>query len=524
MLNFSRLKIGFILTSILIFFYIFIGNFNFINKYKIFLDKKVNLGLDLQGGSYLLLEIDINPLLIKKTQEKYNDIKKIFDEKKFDYKNLTFSNNKIQFELKNLTQKDDAINLINRSGRENLFLTNNQENLKKDFLYRIEKNLIILQFSDDYIKNLKKDTINQSIEIVRKRVDQLGTKEPSILQKGDNRIIVELPGLSDPSNFKNILGKTAQLNFKFLKSSSVDKDNIGFEKIKNKADGSFIEVEKKLIVSGENLIDAQPGFERDTNQSIVSFKFDSIGAKKFANATKDNVGRPLAIILDNEILSSPVIREPILTGSGQISGGFTVEEANQLAILLRAGALPAPMKIIEERTVGADLGEDSIRYGLISFIAGFLLVFAYMIYAYKLLGFFANISLLLNVVILISILTLFGSTLTLPGIAGIILTVGMAIDTNVIIFERAKEELKIEKSNIIAFDMAYKKSLLTIIDSNLTTFIAGIILFYLGSGPVKGFAVTLCVGLATSFFTAFTVNRLMVGKYIKNNKDKLISF
>jgi protein-export membrane protein SecD len=471
-----------------------------------------------------LLEIDINPLLIKKTQEKYNDIKKIFDEKKFDYKNLTFSNNKIQFELKNLSQKDDAINLINRSGRENIFLNNNLENLKKDFVYKIDKNLIILQFSDDYIKNLKKDTINQSIEIVRKRVDQLGTKEPSIQQKGDNRIIVELPGLSDPSNFKNILGKTAQLNFKFLKSSSVDKDNIGFEKIKNKADGSFIEVEKKLIVSGENLIDAQPGFERDTNQSIVSFKFDSIGAKKFANATKDNVGRPLAIILDNEILSSPVIREPILTGSGQISGGFTVEEANQLAVLLRAGALPAPMKIIEERTVGADLGEDSIRYGLISFIAGFLLVFIYMIYAYKLLGFFANISLLLNVVILISILTLFGSTLTLPGIAGIILTVGMAIDTNVIIFERAKEELKIEKSNIIAFDLAYKKSLLTIIDSNLTTFIAGVILFYLGSGPVKGFAVTLCVGLATSFFTAFTVNRLMVGKYIKNNKDKLISF
>ena len=524
MLNFSRLKIGFILVSLLIFFYIFIGNFNFVSKYKFFLDKKVNLGLDLQGGSYLLLEIDINPLLIKKTQEKYNDVKKIFDEKKFDYQNLIFSNNKIQFELKNLNQKDDAINLINRAGKDNVFLNNNLENTKKDFVYRIEKNLIVVQFSDDYIKNLKKDTINQSIEIVRKRVDQLGTKEPSIQQKGDNRIIVELPGLSDPSNFKNILGKTAQLNFKFLKSNSIDKDNIGFEKIKNKADGSFIEVEKKLIVSGENLIDAQPGFERDTNQSIVSFKFDSVGAKKFANATKDNVGRPLAIILDNEILSSPVIREPILTGSGQISGGFSVEEANQLAVLLRAGALPAPMKIIEERTVGADLGVDSIRYGLISFMTGFLLVFVYMIYAYKLLGFFANISLLLNVVILISILTLFGSTLTLPGIAGIILTVGMAIDTNVIIFERAKEELKIEKSNIIAFDMAYKKSLLTIIDSNLTTFIAGIILFYLGSGPIKGFAITLCVGLVTSFFTAFTVNRLMVGKYVKNNKDKLISF
>ena len=332
-----------------------------------------------------------------------------------------------------------------------------------------------------------------------------------------------MPGLSDPSTFKNILGKTAQLNFKFLKTSSSSGDNLGFEKIKNKSDGSFTEVEKKLIVSGENLTDAQPGFDRQTNQSIVSFKFDNVGAKKFANATKDNVGRPLAIILDNEILSSPVIREPILTGSGQISGGFTVEEANQLAILLRAGALPAPMKIIEERTVGADLGKDSIRYGIISFIAGFLLVFLYIIYAYKLFGLFANISLLLNIVILISVLSLFGSTLTLPGIAGIVLTVGMAIDTNVIIYERAKEELKIEKSNIIAFDIAYKKSLLTIIDSNLTTLIAGIILFYLGSGPVKGFAVTLCVGLITSFFTAFTISRLMVSKYLMANKNKIIN-
>ena len=253
MLNFSRLKIGFILASLLIFFYIFIGNFNFVSKYKIFLDKKVNLGLDLQGGSYLLLEIDINPLLIKKTQEKYNDVKKIFDEKKFDYKNLIFSNNKIQFELKNLNQKDDAINLINRAGKDNVFLNNNLENTKKDFVYRIEKNLIVVQFSDDYIKNLKKDTINQSIEIVRKRVDQLGTKEPSIQQKGDNRIIVELPGLSDPSNFKNILGKTAQLNFKFLKSNSIDKDNIGFEKIKNKADGSFIQVTFRFKKTSVNI-------------------------------------------------------------------------------------------------------------------------------------------------------------------------------------------------------------------------------------------------------------------------------
>ncbi len=526
MLNFSRLKIGFILSSIVIFFYIFLGNFNFANKTNLFLDKKVNLGLDLQGGSYLLLEIDINPLINKKLEEKAIDLKKIFNEKKLDFKNLSILNNKITFDLKNPAQKDTAINAINETNnKENFFskIKKNAENTNKDFFYRIEKDIFILQFTEEYIKHLKKDAINQSVEIVRKRVDQLGTKEPTIQQKGDSRILVELPGLSDPSTFKNILGKTAQLNFKFLKTSNSSGDNLGFEKIKSKSDGSFIEVEKKLIVSGENLTDAQPGFDRQTNQSIVSFKFDNAGAKKFANATKDNVGRPLAIILDNEILSSPVIREPILTGSGQISGGFTVEEANQLAVLLRAGALPAPMKIIEERTVGADLGKDSIRYGIISFIAGFLLVFVYIVYAYKLFGFFANISLLLNIVILISVLSLFGSTLTLPGIAGIVLTVGMAIDTNVIIYERAKEELKIEKSNIIAFDIAYRKSLLTIIDSNLTTLIAGIILFYLGSGPVKGFAVTLCVGLITSFFTAFTISRLMVSKYLMANKDKIIN-
>ncbi len=526
MLNFSRLKIGFILSSIVFFFYIFLGNFNFANKTNLFLDKKVNLGLDLQGGSYLLLEIDINPLINKKLEEKAIDLKKIFNEKKLDFKNLSILNNKITFDLKNPDQKNTAINAINETNnKENFFskIKKNAENTNKDFFYRIEKDIFILQFTEEYIKHLKKDAINQSVEIVRKRVDQLGTKEPTIQQKGDSRILVELPGLSDPSTFKNILGKTAQLNFKFLKTSNSSGDNLGFEKIKSKSDGSFIEVEKKLIVSGENLTDAQPGFDRQTNQSIVSFKFDNAGAKKFANATKDNVGRPLAIILDNEILSSPVIREPILTGSGQISGGFTVEEANQLAVLLRAGALPAPMKIIEERTVGADLGKDSIRYGIISFIAGFLLVFVYIVYAYKLFGFFANISLLLNIVILISVLSLFGSTLTLPGIAGIVLTVGMAIDTNVIIYERAKEELKIEKSNIIAFDIAYRKSLLTIIDSNLTTLIAGIILFYLGSGPVKGFAVTLCVGLITSFFTAFTISRLMVSKYLMANKDKIIN-
>lgn len=270
------------------------------------------------------------------------------------------------------------------------------------------------------------------------------------------------------------------------------------------------------------MTDAQPGFDNQSNNSIVSFKLDRVGSNKFAVATKENVGRPFAIILDNEVISAPVIREPILSGSGQISGNFTVEEANQLAILLRSGALPAPMKIIEERTVGSDLGADSIKYGIISFISGFLLVAIYIIYEYKFFGFFADLCLLLNVVILIAVLSLFGSTLTLPGIAGVVLTIGMSVDTNVIIYERAREELKVEKSFIYAFDSAYKRSLLTIIDTHLTTLLTGFILFYLGSGPVKGFALTLIIGLISSFFTAFTVSRLMIGKYILSNKNKII--
>ena len=394
------------------------------------------------------------------------------------------------------------------------------ENYNKEIFYKVEKDTFVIQFTPEFIKHVKQDAINQSLEVVRKRIDQLGTKEPNIVQKGENRILVELPGLTDPSHFKNILGKTAQLNFRFVRSqNNSSTDNSGYEKYKYKSIGSTLEVEKKIILTGENLKDAQPGYDNNTNGTVVSFKLDGVGAAKFAAATKENVGRSLAIILDNEILSAPVIREPILTGSGQISGSFTVEEANQLSILLRSGALPAPMKIVEERTVGSDLGEDSVKYGVISFISGFLLVALYIIYEYKIFGVFADICLLLNVIILAAVLSLFGSTLTLPGIAGIVLTTGMSVDTNVIIYERLREEFKIEKSMIIATDAAYRRSLLTIIDTHLTTLIAGIILFYLGSGPVRGFALTLIIGLVSSFFTAFTVSRLMVGKYVLANKD-----
>jgi protein-export membrane protein SecD len=526
-LNFSKLKISIVILSILIFLYIFLGNFSYFNKTKIFLDKKVNLGLDLQGGSYLLLEVDLKPLLQKKLDDKAIELRKSLRENNLSYKNFNITDKNITFQILENKDKNIVIDIINQSSTKNSFFSQianrGSQSTSSDVIYKNSGDIFIIEFSPLYLKKLQQDTINQSLEIVRRRIDQLGTKEPNILQKGENRILVELPGLSDPSSFKNILGKTAQLSFKFLKSNNSNSyENSGFERLKYKPNGTYIEVEKKTVLSGENLTDAQPGFDNQSNNSIVSFKLDRVGSNKFAVATKENVGRPFAIILDNEVISAPVIREPILSGSGQISGNFTVEEANQLAILLRSGALPAPMKIIEERTVGSDLGADSIKYGIISFISGFLLVAIYIIYEYKFFGFFADLCLLLNVVILIAVLSLFGSTLTLPGIAGVVLTIGMSVDTNVIIYERAREELKVEKSFIYAFDSAYKRSLLTIIDTHLTTLLTGFILFYLGSGPVKGFALTLIIGLISSFFTAFTVSRLMIGKYILSNKNKII--
>jgi len=327
--------------------------------------------------------------------------------------------------------------------------------------------------------------------------------------------------LKDPSEIKKLLGKTAKLTFRFL-SNTNDESSLGIEILNSSKKDFKYNVEKRIVISGENLIDAQPGFDQLSNSSVVNFKLDNLGARKFALASKNNIGRNLAIVLDNEVISAPVIRDAIVTGNGQISGNFSSKEANELAILLRSGALPAPLNIIEERTVGPDLGKESIEKGIISLLIGMLLVILYMIYNYRIFGVFANISLFANLILIISILSIFGSTLTLPGIAGIILTVGMAVDSNVLIYERVKEELKIEKSNLIAFDTAYKKVLTTILDSNITTLIAAFVLYYMGSGPVKGFAITLAIGIISTFFTTYVFGRYLVSLYVKKNKDNLI--
>ena len=334
--------------------------------------------------------------------------------------------------------------------------------------------------------------------------------------------MVELPGLKDPSEIKKLLGKTAKLTFRFLSNQNAE-DGMGSE-VLSAANNKELKynVERKIIISGENLIDAQPGFDQISNSSVVNFKLDNLGAKKFALSTKNNIGRNLAIILDNEVVSAPVIRDAIVTGNGQISGNFSVPEANNLAILLRSGALPAPLNIIEERTVGPDLGKDSIEKGVLSLIIGFILVVIYMVFNYRIFGLIANVSLIANLILIIAVLTLMGATLTLPGIAGIILTVGMAVDSNVLIYERIKEELKVENNNLIAFDTAYKKVLTTILDSNITTLIAAIVLYFIGTGPIKGFAVTLAVGIFSTFFTTYTFGRLLTSEYIKKRKNDLI--
>ena len=515
MLYFSRLKVFSIISVIFIGIYFFLPNLTFFNNSKFFSEKRVNLGLDLQGGSYLLLEIDSNPLIEQRLQAKSLEVRRELRKNNIQYKKFSFSKDSLIF-IFDEKQKETLDKILNERS-----VNSNIKTGGKEFEIIYENNIIKLIFTKENVNLIKKNALDQSIEIVRNRIDELGTKEPNIVTRGLDRILVELPGLKDPSAIKKLLGKTAKLTLRFVANSS-DENSLGVETLLSKSSGSKYSVEKRIIISGENLIDAQPGFDQLNNSSVVNFKLDNIGSRKFALASKENVGRYLAIVLDKDVVSSPVIREAIVTGSGQISGNFTTQEANELAILLRAGALPAPLNIIEERSVGPDLGKESIEKGILSLIIGFLLVMIYMIYNYRIFGVFSNVSLLTNLVLISGVLSIFGATLTLPGIAGIILTVGMAVDSNVLIYERVKEELKKEKNYLIAFDTAYKKVLTTILDSNVTTLIAAFVLYYMGSGPVKGFAITLGIGILSTFFTTYVLGRLLVAKYIKNNKETII--
>ena len=513
MLYFSKLRIIFISTICILFF--IIASNNLLTSDNKFIDKKINLGLDLQGGSYLLLEIDNSPVIEQKLQNISTLIRTYFKEKGIRISNLNLIDNKIRFSVNEKFKQK----VIDEFEDENSDINPYYPRFKSHQLNIIDIGTQLeLNFSKQGIVELKTSSQDQALEIVRRRIDEIGTNEPNILKRGNDRILVELPGLDDPMRIKSLLGKTANLTFRFV--SSEDQDSFGVEKIQYEDGLNEDFVSKRIILSGDNLLDAQPRMNNQTNETVVSFTLDRVGAKRFGKATSSNIGRQLAIVLDGKIISAPVIRDTIASGSGQISGGFTFQSATDLALLLRSGALPAPLNIIEERTVGPDLGQDSIDAGMIALAIGFILVIIYMFIKYKIFGLITNITLVANLLILLGILTLFEATLTLPGIAGIILTVGMAVDANVLIFERIKEELKNEKNNIIAFDSGYTKSRTAILDANITTLLAATILFFMGSGPIKGFSVTLGIGIFTTLFSVYFIARLFTAIYVSRNKDK----
>ena len=512
MLNFSKINV---LIIYLLFF--FVAIFSVLNLQKDenkFFEKKINLGLDLQGGSYLLLEINSDSLVEEKIQSKVIPLKKLLKDNGISYDNFKINKNNLSLNLDNF----DKFDLLFNSRKENLInpYIDNYRSYELEYK-KISNNQIEIFFSKFGLLTINNSALKQSIEIVRRRIDDVGTKEPTILQRGEKRILVELPGLKDPERIKSLLGKTAKLNFRLV----TDNNEFGTDELISE-NGEKLNVSKRIIMSGENLIDAQPNINNQNNEPTVSFTLDRLGSQKFGRATTDNVGKRLAIVLDGEIVSAPNINEPITSGNGMISGNFTFQDATDLSLLLRSGALPTPLIVVEERTVGPDLGEDSIKSGITSLIVGFILVILFMFYKYKIFGLIANTALIANLLMLTGVLTILEATLTLPGIAGIILTVGMAVDANVLIFERIREELKTEKSVIHAFDSGYSRAKITVLDANITTLIAAIILFAFGSGPVKGFAITLGIGIVTTLFTAYFLARHLTSLIVLNSKNKEI--
>lgn len=493
-------------------------------------NKQVNLGLDLRGGSYLLLEVDIDSVMKDRLQILMNDVRKALRDERVQYTGLAVKDNALSVRITNAEDVEKsmkAIEALSTIVSGNVFSSLPQ----RDILATKDANLITVKLSDAARIARTQSAMQQSIEIVRRRIDQLGTTEPVIQQQGNDRILVQVPGLGDPKRLKDLLGQTAKLNFRLVDTSMSGQQALAMHRVPAGSELLYdveptpnpVLVQRRVMVGGDALVDAQAGFDQRNGTPVVNFRFDSAGAKLFGEVTRDNVGRPFAIVLDNKVISAPRINEPILGGSGQISGNFTVQSANDLAILLRAGALPAPLKVLEERTVGPGLGADSVRAGTIASIIGSVAVVVFMMWAYGLFGVFANLALIINIGLILGALSMLQATLTLPGIAGIVLTVGTAVDANVLIYERIREELRSGKSPISAIEAGYNRALATILDANITHFISAAVLFQLGSGPVRGFAVTLAIGVVTSVFTAFTANRLIVATWVRYARPKSLT-
>jgi preprotein translocase subunit SecD len=492
-----------------------------VKTWPLWAQRHLVLGLDLQGGSYLLLEVDSNYVRKEKLDQVRDDVRRVLREAKIGYTGLNARNDAVEVRISRDTEVPTALAKLRELSQPlgGLLGSSGQRSLE---VSDAGGGIIRLTIPQAAITDRIRQTIEQSIQIVERRVNQLGTVEPVIQRQGTDRILVQVPGLQDPTELKRILGKTAKMEFRMV-DTAVPPDQASQgrappeDEILMSAQPPKVPyvIKKQVLVSGGELTDAQPGFDQRSGEPIVTFRFNSAGSRKFAQATSENVGQPFAIVLDNEVISAPVIREPITGGSGQISGNFTVQAANELAILLRAGALPAPLTVIEERTVGPGLGQDSIEKGKLAAYVGSIMVVVFMLLTYRLFGLIANVAVAINVAMIFGVLSLLNATLTLPGIAGIVLTVGIAVDSNVLIYERIREEIRGGRNAISAIDAGFKRALSTILDSNITTFIAAAVLFYIGTGPVRGFAVTLGIGIITTVFTAFTLTRLIVAWWVR---------
>jgi protein-export membrane protein SecD len=486
--------------------------------------RQVNLGLDLQGGAHLLYQVDEREMIEDQLNNLRGDVRETLRRSRIGYSDLVpdIAKRSVSVTIRNAADMDKAASELGKLATPlgNVFGGASGNDIE---VARQPDNRMILTVTEAGMINRINSAIQASIETIRRRVDAFGTTEPSIQREGRSRVLVQVPGISDVERLKSLIGETGKLEFKLV-DPAADPQQAAMTKqvppgdelaYSNETPPVPYVLKSQTLLTGESLQNATPGFDQQTGEPVVNFKFDAAGAKRFGKITQENVGLPFAILLDEKVITAPVIREPILGGSGQISGNFTVQRANDLAVLLRSGALPAKLTVIEERTVGASLGADSIESGKKAALMGLALVMIFMLAGYGLFGLFANIALILNVALIFAVLSVMGATLTLPGIAGIVLVIGIAVDANVLINERIREEIRAGKSPYAAVDAGYSRALVTIIDSNVTTLIAVLVLFWLGSGPVRGFAVTLTIGIIASMFTAVTVTRLMVAYWLR---------
>ncbi len=497
--------------------------------------EQISLGLDLQGGSHLVLEVDIDALIKERIEALVDATRTALRGERIRYRFGERGQRSLRVRLLREEQREQGVELIrglaNPVATGVLGVGGPVDDIEVE---TAADGIVTITLTDEAIREGRDSAVEQSIEIVRRRIDETGVREPTIQRQGADRILVQLPGIDDPERIKRLLGRTAKMVFRLVDVSTsvaeARRGNIpaGSELLdsadERDAAGSPLQyvVRKRVMVSGERLVDAQPSFDENGRPS-VTFRFDSAGAKRFGETTQANVNRPFAIVLDGSVVSAPVIREPILGGSGQITGRFTVPEAQDLAVVLRAGALPAPLKILEERSVGPDLGADSVRAGKIAGVVAFIAVMIFMFLSYGMFGLAANIALMVNMILIGAALSILQASLTLPGIAGIVLTIGMAVDANVLVFERIREEIRTGKTPLNALEAGYRRALTTIIDANVTTLIAAILLFQFGSGPVRGFAVTLAIGIVASVFTAITLARFLIVLWMRRARPSTLT-